>query len=97
MIRKWIVLLDPRTQFSATFYTNNTLTGLSGGARFEVFTAKKIQAVVFWFVMPCSDVGEYQRFGDPCRLHLQVKMEVAWISKMMISCEGPVDVISDFY
>jgi len=37
---------------------------------FEVFTAMKIQIVVFWVVMPCSDVVGYRRFGGPCCLHL---------------------------
>jgi len=27
--------------------------------KFEVFTEMKIQAMVFWVVMPCSDVVEY--------------------------------------
>jgi hypothetical protein len=31
----------------------------------------KIQVEVFWVVTPCSDVVEYQRFGEPCYLHLQ--------------------------
>jgi len=30
-------------------------------ATFEVFTAMKIQVVVFWIVMPCSDVVGYER------------------------------------
>jgi hypothetical protein len=38
--------------------------------RFKAFTAVKMQVEVFWVVMPCSDVVGYQRFIDPCCLHL---------------------------
>jgi hypothetical protein len=31
-------------------------------ARFEVFTAMKIQVMFFWIVMPCSGMVEYKRF-----------------------------------
>jgi hypothetical protein len=41
------------------------VTGAGKVARFEVFTAMKIQVVVFWVVSPCNVVG-YQRFGGPC-------------------------------
>jgi len=37
--------------------------------------AMKMQVVVFGVVMPCSDVG-YQRFGEPCCLHLQGEVKV---------------------
>jgi len=37
---------------------------------FEIFTATKIQVVVFWVMTPCSDVVGYQRFGAPCWLRL---------------------------
>jgi hypothetical protein len=40
-------------------------------ARFEVFTAAKIQVEVFWIVMPCRVAVGYQHFGRPCCLHLQ--------------------------
>jgi len=30
-------------------------------AKFEVFTAMKIEVAVLWVVAPCSDVGGYQR------------------------------------
>jgi hypothetical protein len=39
--------------------------------RYEVFMVVKIQVKVFWVVMPCSDVVEYQCFGGPYYLHLQ--------------------------
>jgi hypothetical protein len=42
--------------------------------RFEVFTAVKIQVQVFWVVTPCNDVVGYQRFRNPCCLHLQGMM-----------------------
>jgi hypothetical protein len=40
-------------------------------ARFEAFTAVKIQVDVFWVVTSCGVVVGYQRFGGPCCLHLQ--------------------------
>jgi hypothetical protein len=39
-------------------------------ARFEVFTAVKMQVEVFWVVTSRSVVVGYQRFGGPCCLHL---------------------------
>jgi len=41
---------------------------------FEVFTAVKIQVEVFWVVTSCSVVVGYQRFGEPCCLHLEDKV-----------------------
>jgi hypothetical protein len=38
-------------------------------AGFGVFTAMRIQVVVFWVMTPCSDVVGYQYFGGPCWLH----------------------------
>jgi len=48
-------------------------------ARFEVFTAVKIQVQVFWVVMPCSVAVRYRCFGGPCCFHLggEVKMSEA--------------------
>jgi hypothetical protein len=40
--------------------------------RFEGFTAMKFHVVVIWIVTSCIDVVEYQSFGGPCYLHLQV-------------------------
>jgi hypothetical protein len=40
-------------------------------ARFQVFTAVKIEFVFFLIIAPCSVVVEYQRFGGSCCLHLQ--------------------------
>jgi len=34
-------------------------------AKYEVFTAMKIQGVVSWVEMLCRDVVGYQRFGGP--------------------------------
>jgi hypothetical protein len=49
----------------------SVLTGGSdSGTRFEIFSVMKIQVVVFCFLMPCSDVVGYQRFGGSCCLHL---------------------------
>jgi len=42
------------------------MLAFTAGARYEVFTAMKIQPAVFSVVTPW-----YQRFGGPCRLHLQ--------------------------
>jgi hypothetical protein len=38
---------------------------------FEIITAVKIQAEVFWAVTPFSLVVEYHRFGIRCYLHLK--------------------------
>jgi hypothetical protein len=40
-------------------------------ASFEAFMTVMFQAEVFWVVTPCSVVVGYERFGGPCRLHLQ--------------------------
>jgi len=39
-------------------------------ARFEVFAAVMIKFVIFWLVVPCSDVVGYQHFGGLCCLRL---------------------------
>jgi len=39
--------------------------------RSEVFVMVKIHIKLFCVVTPCSDVVEYQCFGEPCCLHLQ--------------------------
>jgi len=36
-----------------------------------VFKVIKIQVAVLWVMTPSSDVVGYQRFGEPCCLHLQ--------------------------
>jgi hypothetical protein len=50
-------------------------------ARFEVFTAVKIQVEVSWIATPCCVLAGYQRFCGPCCLHFQgemaLKMEAA--------------------
>jgi hypothetical protein len=46
------------------------------GERFEIFTAMKIQIVIFWVVTPCSNMVGYQRFGGPCCFHLQITTHV---------------------
>jgi hypothetical protein len=38
---------------------------------FYIFTAMKIQVVVFWDITLYSDIAGYQHFGKPCSLHLQ--------------------------
>jgi len=35
---------------------------------------QQIQVKIFWIMMPCSFVVEYQHFRDPCCLHLQDKV-----------------------
>jgi hypothetical protein len=39
-------------------------------ARFEVFTAVKVQVEVFWVVTPYSVVIGYHRFRGQCCLHI---------------------------
>jgi hypothetical protein len=53
-------------------------------ARYDVFTAVKIEVEFFWLVTLCNVVLGYQRFGGPCCLHLQGE-EVAWTSEMLVS------------
>jgi hypothetical protein len=36
--------------------------------RLKVLMVMKMQVVVFWVVMPCNVVVEYQCFGEPCCL-----------------------------
>jgi len=48
-------------------------------ARFEVFTAVKIQVEVFWVVTPCSVVINIPKF------HRSLKMKEAWIPKTSVS------------
>jgi hypothetical protein len=50
---------------------NRVVNKRNTDARFEVFTAVKIQIEVFYVVMPRSVVTGYQRFGGLCCLHLQ--------------------------
>jgi hypothetical protein len=58
--------------------------------------AVKIQVEVFWVVMLCSAVVGYKCFRGSCCPHLQVevKMEAAWTSEMVVSynttwCHNP--------
>jgi hypothetical protein len=62
-------------------------TAVATAAKFEAFTAVKIQVDVFWVVTSCSDVVGYQCFGTLCCLCLQgeVKMEAEWSSEMVAS------------
>jgi len=46
----------------------------SKNARFEVSVVVKIQAEVFWIVIPCSVVIGYRHFKSLCCLHLQSKV-----------------------
>jgi len=39
----------------------------------EVFTTMKIQVTVFWVMISCSDVAEYQCFGGPCCFNLDAE------------------------
>jgi hypothetical protein len=38
--------------------------------RLEIFMAVKIQVMVFWDMMLCTDVVRYQCSEGPCYLHL---------------------------
>jgi len=46
------------------------LFNLTSIAGFEVFTVMKIQVVVVWVVMLCSDVVGYHHFREKCCFHL---------------------------
>jgi len=39
-------------------------------AKFEVFTAVKIEVEFFWVVTPCSVMVGYQHFGGPYCMHV---------------------------
>jgi hypothetical protein len=43
----------------------------STSTRFEILTAMKIHVVVFWILIPCSDVVGYHHIGGLCCLILQ--------------------------
>jgi hypothetical protein len=49
------------------------ITEMDGSVILEVFSAKSIQIVVVWPVIPYSLGGGYQRFGGTCCLHLQCR------------------------
>jgi len=36
----------------------------------QIFIVMKIQVVVFWVMILCSDLVGHQSFGGPCSLHL---------------------------
>jgi hypothetical protein len=55
------------------------------GVRFVKFTA-----MVFWVVMPYSDVAGYQGFGHPCCLHVHPEEETAWLSETLVSLHGVI-------
>jgi len=38
----------------------------------------KIQVVVFWAMMSCTDVDWYHHFRGPCYLYLQDEIHGAW-------------------
>jgi len=42
--------------------------------RFDFLTVVKIQIEV-WLLMPCSIAAGYQRFEEPCCLHLQWRQQ----------------------
>jgi hypothetical protein len=69
---QWWALLDKITRFG--FHKTRRRQFY---ASFEGFTAVMFQFEVFRLVTPCSVVVGYQRFRDPCCLHLQV--EVFWV------------------
>jgi len=57
--------------------------------KFEIFTAMKIQVMIFCFVTPCSEVAGYQRFGTLCFLHLQVETLVSY--HIITRCQNTED------
>jgi hypothetical protein len=67
----WVTVSFSRTKkIQPNSDTGESKTINGNYARFEVFTAIKIEVMVFWVLMPCSVVVGYQRFGAPCCLHL---------------------------
>jgi len=52
--------------------------------RFDL-RARRIQIVVFRVTTLCSDVIRYQRFGSPCRLHLQDESLVSYYITYTVS------------
>jgi hypothetical protein len=51
----------------------------------RVFMAMKTRVMVFWVVMPYSDVVGYQRFRGPYCIFFTLKMEAAWLSEALVS------------
>jgi len=58
-----------RTDGRSSVVLRNTCS--SDNKIFEIFTAVRIQTVVFWAATPSGVVVGYQRFGGPCCLHFQ--------------------------
>jgi len=58
--------------------------------RFEVFIVIKIQ-VVFWILIPCSDVVGYQHFGGPCCMLPLCSSEVMVSYHITIWYQNPED------
>jgi hypothetical protein len=54
----------------------------------DTFKSFIFQVEVFWFVIACSVVAGYRRFGDPCCL----KMEAAWTFEVLVPCHNPEDL-----
>jgi len=53
-------------------------------AKFQVFSAVKIQVEVFWFVMPCRIAEGYKPLEGPRCLHLKLKMEATRSSETFV-------------
>jgi hypothetical protein len=52
--------------------------------------ANKVHKVeVSWLVIPCSVIIGYQNFRGPCCFHhFTLKMEAAWTSETLVSCDN---------
>jgi cephalosporin hydroxylase len=61
-----------------------TKTAISDIARFQIFTAVKIQVEVFWVVTPYSVAVGYQRFGGSY-IHFALKIEAGRSSETLVS------------
>jgi hypothetical protein len=56
-----------------------------------VFTAVKMQLVVFWVVISCSDVVGYQPFGGSCCFHLHSEDRGSITSLHGVTTIGTID------
>jgi len=62
----------PSLKLIYVFFAEPSQPDFSGNNKPEcetIFTAMKIRIVVFWAVIPYTDVVGYQRFGGSCCLH----------------------------
>jgi len=61
--------------------------------RFEVIITVKIEFMVFWVVVPCSVVAEYEHFRELCCLHLLTSCMTLFLS---LTCSDYIPLMDDF-